>query len=119
MTNIQASEVADVFVGDTGPPLEFVIRLADGVTPMDLTNGAAWVTFWYAGESPHVVRIATITSEAEGAIRYILQGDEYTKVGRIYHQPTVMAPGYEGFVGIGWNTYSGDTIQSRVIARPI
>lgn len=111
-------EVLQVFVGDTGPPLEFEFYEQDGITKTDLSGCAAWVTFNYIGEDPHVVRPASITSAADGAVRYALKGDEYSKVGRLCVQASYMRVDFAGVPGLGWNTYSSDVVRRKVIARP-
>ena len=120
MTTHLATEVREVFVGDTGPPLEFVFRYSDGVTLKDLAGHSAWVSFSYAGSTTHVVRAAMIPSPStQGIIRYVFLGDEYPTIGRVYVQGSIMAPNYGAYLGVGWNEYSGPILERRVIARPL
>ena len=121
MTTIhQASEVHEVFVGDTGPPLEFLFRLSDGVTPKNLTDHCAFVSFAYAGATPHVVRGAAITSFANGAVRYLLEGDEYPNIGRVYIRATIKSVNFGTYLSVGWNEESAERILERiVVAKPI
>ena len=113
-------DVRTVYVGDTGPALEFLFKKANGRDVMDLTGHAAWVTVWHPGSAPHVVRAAKVGG-ATGIVSYQPQGDEYDVPddGGVLIQPTVMNPNYGSNVnGQYYFEYSFPAIRRIVKRRP-
>lgn len=119
MTILQADEIREVFVGDTGPTLNFAFALEDRVRMRDLTGYIGWCTFAYVGEAPHVIRAAIIpTPKTSGIVRHVRLGDEYTKVGEVLAWATVLNVDYGTTLGGGYYRVSCDPIRFKVLARP-
>jgi len=117
---IDFREVKTVYVGDTGPALEFLFRRANGRDAQDLTGHSAWVSFWHSGSPPHVVRQAKVGG-VTGIVSYELQGDEWDAPDEtgILMQPTV------AFSNLGTNVsgryyveYSFPAVRRIVKKRP-
>jgi hypothetical protein len=107
-------------VGDTGPAFEFLFKKANGRDVMDLTDHAAWVSFWHPGSVPHVVRHAKVGG-VTGIVTYELQGDEYDVPDDygVLIQPTVMNRNYGSNVnGQYFHEYSYPAIRRIVKRRP-
>jgi len=113
-----------VYQGDTGEVLDFLFEQEDGVTPRDLSGYHGWVSFWYPGADVHLERAGLIVA-AEGILRYMPRGDEFTTLGDILFQATISAK----HVGVGVDrgyfkeSQSKDgksfgVIRRRVVPRP-
>jgi hypothetical protein len=115
-----ADEVREVFVGDTGPTINFLFMMPDRQALRDLTGHAAWVTVWYDGEAPHIEgRAAAVpVPQSDGIVRYVMRGDEYTKIGNVHLQATVEHPDYGTTVGGGHFRTSSQVVTNKVLARP-
>lgn len=77
----------EVHVGDSGRPISYLFKDATGITFRNLSGYAAWITFWYPDAAPHVVWAAKV---AGAVTTYVLRGVEFTIVGDLLAQFTVM-----------------------------
>lgn len=107
MATLQWQEPIDVRVGDSGKVRSFLVTEADSSTVRNITGYAAWVSFWYQGAVPHVVRAAPVDG-SNGKIKYRFQGDEFPTAGTVYCHWTIAAPDYDATaLGRGYFQLSG------------
>ncbi len=116
MTVVKEFDRRELAVGATLPVLEAAATLEDGVTAVDITGWAVYVTFWYVGAAVHKVGQGYIYDSGNGIARYRLDGTETPSAGDLEYQWTFLVPGSINQSVQEWAEISTNVFRRRVNA---
>jgi hypothetical protein len=115
MATCRWSEYRTIFQYST-QVLRFSFRQRNGQFAHSLTGRAAWVTFWYPGAAPHIIRACKVDG-ANGFAIYFPQGDEFSTVGDILMQPTAEMIDVDLGIDRGFCEFSFPIVRWHVISN--